>query len=57
MPRRLVTCPVCKTDQHIYRDRICNHTADGGLHCFGSHLSIKMVGNEAKITVNNGRRY
>lgn len=54
MPRRLVTCPVCKTDQHIYRDKICNHT-DGGLRCFGSHLSIKMVENEAKITGNNGR--
>jgi len=40
MSRQLVTCPVCKADQHTRKGLICNHTGDGGLRCSGSHESI-----------------
>jgi hypothetical protein len=40
MSRLLITCPVCKADQHTYRKKICNHD-DGILRCTGSGLDIK----------------
>ena len=41
--RTLVTCPVCKTDQHIYAGKICKHISDGGLTCSGSKLPIGQI--------------
>lgn len=40
MPRQLATCSVCKTDQHVYKGRICNHT-DGVLRCVGSREEVR----------------
>jgi hypothetical protein len=40
MPRQLATCSVCKTDQHVYKGRICNHT-DGLLRCVGSREEVR----------------
>jgi len=41
MERHLVTCPVCKTDQHIYGGKICNHEGYGGIRCLGSRAPLK----------------
>jgi hypothetical protein len=43
MARQLVTCPVCKTDQHLYRNRICNHDGLGAIRCTGSRTSLKVL--------------
>lgn len=43
MIKTLVTCPVCKIDQHVYAKRICKHVGDGGIQCLGSKTPIKEV--------------
>lgn len=43
MNKTLVTCPVCKTDQHVYAQKICKHIGDGGLICSGSKTPIKEI--------------
>lgn len=39
MNKQLVTCPVCKSDQHVYANAICNHD-DGILRCSGSRMKL-----------------
>lgn len=41
--RRLITCPVCKVDQHIYKDKICIHQGETILQCSGSKMPVKEV--------------
>lgn len=36
MARRLITCPVCKKDCHVYKDKLARHTGDSILTCLGS---------------------
>lgn len=48
--RTLVTCPVCKTDQHIYAGKICKHIGLGALTCLGSKTPIKQTGPELKMS-------
>lgn len=45
--RKLVTCPICLTDQHIYAAKVANHDF-GGIHCVGSKTPISGV-NRPKI--------
>lgn len=40
MPRRLITCPVCKTDQHIYRNKLARHQGENILTCDGSGWQV-----------------
>ena len=35
----LVTCPVCKVDQHIYANRVCVHN-NGDFQCAGSKMPL-----------------
>lgn len=37
--RRLVTCPTCLTDQHVYASKIVNHDF-GTIRCQGSGTSV-----------------
>jgi len=42
MPRRLITCPVCQTDQHVYKDKLARHRACRAfsVDCAGSGLDV-----------------
>lgn len=41
--RKLITCPVCKIDQHIYRGKVCIHQGESILTCGGSKMPVKEV--------------
>jgi len=49
MERHLVTCPVCKTDQHIYGGKICNHIGADGFGCPGSREPLKATRYSLKL--------
>ena len=42
MERTLITCPVCKADQHVYAKRLCIHK-DGTLTCSGSKMTMPEI--------------
>lgn len=50
--RKLIICPVCKTEQHIYKGNICKHQGESILTCAGSGLLVSsftgLVIGEAK---------
>ena len=38
MNKRLITCPVCGYDQHIYDGKVCNHDGIGAIRCTEAKL-------------------
>lgn len=48
MPRQLVTCPVCETDQHVRKGLLCNHDGIGAIRCTGSHMKVSDIGASKK---------
>ena len=46
--RKLVTCPICNTDQHVYANKIVKHDGIGPITCTGSGRSIDPVTGKPK---------
>jgi len=46
MARRLITCPHCGKDQHVYRDRLVRHQGMSILTCDGSGLRVSETTGE-----------
>lgn len=42
--KQLITCQVCKTDQHVYRKKVCIHpNPTNPLRCSGSGMPVKDI--------------
>lgn len=56
MPRRrLITCPVCGTDQHVYRDKLVRHRACSAfsVNCDASGWEVSPYTGQVKVPLGD----